>query len=445
MKPKIRLVAVASEFESGGQRADDLLSGAKAALEAQNVSVVLADKVVWNPADALDVCKQFKKDEQLDAISIIVVTWVADSLLYLFTNKLQLPVVYWTVPYTETFSIGCIHHYGAILKAQGLEYEYVYGLPDNKETVARVKLVAEAGRVIKAVRRMNLALVGPRQTWRVAGPQDMTNEEWEFSKKLGVTIIHIEMDEIIKRADAISDEDAQKTLDILSGRTGKVLAGKEAMIYMAKMYMATKKVSKIYSIDAMAAECYPMFSGMMNLTASWMADDGFIVDTEGDIGNTAMMYILNQAAKGGATALGEVGSIDDKNNILSLAHEGSTAHSLAADISKVQISPSVEKGTFVGLPLKPMETVTVSSIVGNRGNYKVLVAGGNVVEATHEEWVEGGSKLLVKLHINKKASDVVNFLMQEGMDHHLLVKEGNYQDILSMICKFVGLNEVNIY
>ena len=442
-QPKIGIVAVASEFESGGQRAEELLSGARAGLEAQDISVVLADKVVWNSADALEVCKQFE-DKELDAISIILVTWVTDSLLYVFANKLQLPIVFWAVPYTETFSIGCVQHFGSILKAQEFEYDYVYGLPNDKEIIAKVKLVAEAGRVIKAVRGMNLALVGPRQTWRVAGPQDMTNEEWEFSKKFGVTLIHIEMEEIIKRADLISDKDACKTLDILSSRTGKVIASQEAMIYMAKVYMATKEIVEIYSLDAMAAECYPMYGGLMNLTSSWLADNGIIVDTEGDIGHTVMMYILNQASKGGVTALGEIGSIDDVNNILSLAHEGSTAHSLAENISKVQISTSGEKGTFVGLPLKPMKAVTISSIVGNRGNYKVLVDGGDVVAATHDEWVEGGSKLLVKLHVNKKASAVVDGLMQAGMDHHLLVKEGNHQEILSKICKFMGLTEINI-
>ena len=89
-------------------------------------------------------------------------------------------------------------------------------------------------------------------------------------------------------------------------------------------------------------------------------DEGIIVDTEGDIGHTLVMYMLNLAANGGACALGEVGSIDTDNNILSIAHEGSTAHSLAESIDKVQISPSGDKGSFVGLPLKSMETVTVS-------------------------------------------------------------------------------------
>ena len=155
------------------------------------------------------------------------------------------------------------------------------------------------------------------------------------------------------------------------------------------------------------------------------------------------MYMLNLAAQGGACALGEIGSIDDENNILSLAHEGSTAHSLAEDIAHVQISPSGDKGSFVGLPLRKMDEVTVCSIVGGKGQYRLLLENADVVAATHEEWVEGGEKLLVKLHVNQKASQVVDNLMNKGMDHHFVVKEGNYADVMGEVCKFMQIDKVN--
>lgn len=443
-QPRIGIIGVTCEFESGGQRAEELVEGIGAALAEQNVEVTYAPKVAWDSSDAVSVCKELKKSE-LDALVIVEATWIMDSMQYIFMNELQLPTVFWAVPYTETFSIGCVQHFGSILKAQGIEYEYVYGLPDNEEAVQKVKAVAEAGQIMKAVKGMRLALVGPRQTWRVAGPQDMSNEEWEFSKKFGVTLVHVEMGEILYLAENVSDEKADDVLKCLSKRTGIVKADYQTMQYMAKIYLAVKEIIEKYSLDAMAAECYPMFSGLMNLTSSWLADEGIVVDTEGDIGHTMVMYMLNLIAKGGACALGEVGSMDDENNILALAHEGSTAHSLAEDISKVQISQSGEKGTFVGVPLKPMETVTISSITGARGCYKLLVDHAEVVQASKEEWIEGGEKLLVKLHVADKASAVVDRLMAKGMDHHLLVKEGNCTQVLTLICKYWGIEIVKLF
>ena len=443
-QPKVGVVGVTCEYESGGHRAEELIQGVKNVLTKKGVDVVCASKIAWNSADAVDICKEFKQKD-LDALVIVEVTWIMDSMQYVFISELNLPTIFWAVPYTETFSIGCVQHFGAILKTNGIEYDYVYGLPEQEGLADKVKTIAEAGQIIKTVNGMRLALIGPRQTWRVAGPQDMSLEEWEFSRKFGVTLVHVEMSEIIELADKITDEQAEATLKCLAERTGKVLADKETMLYMAKVYLATKQTIKAYSLDAMAAECYPMFSGLMNLTSSWLADEGFIVDTEGDIGHTMVMYMLNLAAKGGACALGEVGSIDDEKQILSLAHEGSTAHSLAEGIEKVQISPSGEKGTFVGLPLKPMEEATVASVVGNKGNYKLLIEKADVVKAEYEEWKEGGEKLLVKLHVPIKASDTVDKMMKIGLDHHLIVKEGDLTAIMSAICKYMGIEKVTIF
>lgn len=439
---KTGLVVVASQYESGGQRARELTDSAKEALEKKNIRVITGSKVIWDGADAIDVCKELK-EEEVDSLTIVLSTWVTDSLLYILVQEMQLPVVFWAVPYTETFSIGCVQHFGSALTTHGIPYDYVYGLADQEAVVEKVAKIAEAGRILKSVKNMKLALVGPRQTWRVAGPQDTTNEEWEFSQKFGVTLIHIEMEEILELAGKISEEEAVQTYKYLKKRTGKVLADEETMLHMTSVYLAVKEIVKKYSLDALAAECYPFYSGQMNLPSSWLADEGIIVDTEGDIGHTMVMYMLNLAAKGGATALGEVGSMDDENRILALAHEGSTAHSLAEDLSKVQISPSGEKGCFVGLPLRPMEKVTVSSIQGNgRDGYQILVESGRVIEANRQEWIDGGEKLLVKLGIEKKASEAVDRLIEAGMDHHLLVKEGDYTEILSLLCKYLKVKKV---
>ncbi len=95
--------------------------------------------------------------------------------------------------------------------------------------------------------------------------------------------------------------------------------------------------------------------------------------------------------------------------------------------------------------MKAMEKVTISSITGARGSYKLLADRAAVTEASHEEWVEGGEKLLVKLRVADKASAVVDQLMQNGMDHHLLVKEGDWVEVLKMICKFWDIERVQLF
>ena len=436
-KIKIGVVAVASPFESGGQRGDDLVARAKKELENAGLDAVVYPDLVWDPAAALDACEKLKR-EDINSLVVIDVTWVLDSLKYLFTTKLNVPTVFWAVPYTETFSIGCIQHYGSIIKAMGYTYEYVYGLPEDAEVIEGIRSNAKVGAAVAAARGMVLGLIGPRQTWRVCGPQDMTKEEWDFSKKTGVTIVHVEMEEILDKAKEISDADGKKTLDVLLPRTGKSLASAKAMLHQAKVYMALKDVIARYRMDAVATECYPMYSGLMNLVSSWLAEEGVVVDTEGDIGHAYVMSSLNLIAGGGAVALGEAGSIDTARNIVPIAHEGSTAMSLADSLDRAQVNASGELGTFVGVPLKAMDTVTVAAMVGNGEKYKMFIAKGRTLNVSHDEWVQGGSKLVGNLQFDVDARSAIDQLIRGGMDHHFVIKEGDHTRELLELCDFMG-------
>lgn len=444
-KIKIGLVAVASPAESGGERGADLLQRAQREIENAGMEVLVYKDLIMDsePGVALDVCRMMNQ-EGVNSLIIMDVTWVIDSLKYIFTTNLKVPTVFWAVPYTETFSIGCVQHYGSILKAMGHTFDYVYGLPEDKEVIEGIRSYAQVGAAVEATKELVIGLVGPRQTWRVCGPQDMTKEEWDFTLKTGVTFIHLEMEVITSLARTVSDEKAKEALATLVKRSGKSIVEEQALLYAAKVYIATKQVMKKYQLTSIAAECYPNYSGLMNLVSSWLADEGIVVDTEGDLGHTFVINTLNQLAGGGVVALGEAGSIDVDRNIIPIAHEGSTAMSLADSLERAQINPSGDMGSFVGVPHKAMDTVTVSAIVGNGGCYKMLIAKGKTLNVTHEEWVEGGSKLLANLQFDIAAQKVMRQLIDGGMDHHFIIKEGDYTKELSAFCDYIGFEQLTL-
>lgn len=441
-KPKIALVAMASQFESGSERAEEILKRAIEHLEESGLEVNAYEKTVWDPSDAFKAVDYFLKN-QPDLLVMIHVTWVLDSLQYIFINNIKCPVVLWGVPYPETFSIGCVQHFGSILWEHGYQYKYVYGLPQDVTLIDKLSKYADTAKVFKNLSETRIALIGPRQTWRVAGSQDMTSEEWEFSKKFGTTIIHIEMDEILERAKKQDNSVAEQTLSNLKKeqRIGRTIADKENLLYAAKIYLATKEVFKHYTLDAAAAECYPKFSGLMNLPSSWLADEGIVLDTEGDIGHTVLMTILNQL-KPGPTALAEIGSMVD--NTIYLAHEGSSAHSLTDDISQVQIFASGELGTFVGTLLKAMPEVTMVNLCGRENTYRMLVAKVSTEPVSHQEWVDGGSKFFAKVNLGGNAIDKFDKMLAEGIDHHLLLKEGDLVEQLVDLCNLMKIKRVEM-
>lgn len=81
IEAKTGLVVVASHYESGGQRAEELMEAAVQSMKDRMVVPVVGSKTVWDAADAIDVCKEFK-EQGVDSLTVILSTWVTDSLLY---------------------------------------------------------------------------------------------------------------------------------------------------------------------------------------------------------------------------------------------------------------------------------------------------------------------------------------------------------------------------
>lgn len=215
------------------------------------------------------------------------------------------------------------------------------------------------------------------------------------------------------------------------------------MFWMAKVYMATKAMIQNTGLQALAAECYPNYGGLMNQTASWLVDEGLIVDTEGDIAHAVVQYILNLASDGGACALGEIGSFDDQADYMTICHEGSSAASLAESLDRVVTNPSGDMGAFIGVPLKAMEKVTFCDMQGSAGNYQMLVATGSTLPVSHEEWVDGGEKLVLKLRADgQKPSQVVDQMIKAGLHHHVVIKEGDYTELVNLVCDYMGIQKV---
>lgn len=439
-KTKIGLMVVASHFESGGERADELTKATKKMLVDAGFDVLAANKTVWDPADAMEEGTFISKGEP-DLLLVLHASWVLDSLQFVLQNTVDCPMVMWAVPYINTFSLACVQHFSSILKQRGMSCNYLYGLPGDKALQDKLMILAAAARAQHSIKKARVALIGPRQTWRVAGPQDSTVEEWDFAKKFGTNIVHIEMEELVDTAKKQSEEEALEALkEIRKNRLGKCLADDECLLWYARVYLGIKELSLRYGLSAVAAECYPNYIGLTNVPASWLADEGFVVETEGDIGHATMMLALNEMAPG-ITALAEAGGYNVASNGLYLAHGGSSAHSLAGDVATTYIPKT---GKFIGLKYKPTSVVTLASIRGFNGSYKLSVATGAIDEANQAEWEDAGYRLVAKFRPSIKVEDFFDRMLATGTDHHVLIHDGDLSKQLEVFCDLLKIEKVDL-
>lgn len=162
LKAKVGLVGLASHAESGGERAEEILREAKEQLENYDgLEVEAGRKIIWDPADAIKVAEQLSQ-ERLDLLVIIHITWVLDTIQYIFINAVRAPAVLWALPFTETFSIGCVQHFGSVLWERKIFYKYAYGLPDDAEVISSIANFASTAKVTRDLRQAKIGLIGPR-------------------------------------------------------------------------------------------------------------------------------------------------------------------------------------------------------------------------------------------------------------------------------------------
>ena len=86
-KIKIGLVAVASPVESGGERGADLLARAQKAITEAGMDVAVYPDVIWDAPAAIEACMKLK-EEKVNSLVVMDITWVVDSMKYIFTTQL---------------------------------------------------------------------------------------------------------------------------------------------------------------------------------------------------------------------------------------------------------------------------------------------------------------------------------------------------------------------
>lgn len=424
--------------------AENLMETVESFLQGQNVELVKAEKDIKNAMDALSVSKQMRK-ENVEALVALPASWTADSLLCVLAHEMRVPVILVGISLPGTFALACTVHYASVLKQQQNKY-FCFLEEDPFQLARKIERAARAVNIAEKMKTMRIALIGSHQSWRTAGSIDFTLEELKFSQKLGPSIIHIEMDELWKAAKLISADNAARTLDDLVRKTGKPLEPDQAIMDSVRLYLAVKDLMHLYDLTAVAAQCYPMYNGVLNLVSSWLADEGIVLDVEGDIGHTLMMCVLNLCAEGEPVLLAEAVRIDEAENYISVAHDGSSAYSFAEDREKIVISSSDDGMTAVTFPVKAMTAVTVLSILNldTDQSYRLFSGKACTLPVTQEEWERDGSLMVAHLRFGKDARDISNLMIKEGMDHHLIIKEGDYIELISMLCELLGIEEVKL-
>lgn len=442
-EPNVALVVVSSPFEAGGDRAEPALHQAAEALRGSGANLLVASRVVWDVADAARVTKEWAGTE-IDLLVLVHASWVEDSLQFQLQREANAPVVLWTLPYPETYALAAVKHFASLATKTGIAYRWGQGEVNEPEFRATVESFARVAAVAHRFRRSRAALLTPRTAWRMFGPMDMSYDEWDLGSSLGITLLHLELEELISLAEAESDADARSELDRHAKGYGRIEADDERMLFSAKVYLAAKKMIASYGLDAMAAACYPTHFGLVNLASSWMSDEAFHFDPEGDVGSALVANVM-LALRPTPVCLAEPALLRRDTDSLFLRHEGSAPSALAAVADEVHVLNLGDmRGTLIEFPLRKADKVTAATIAGRNGSYSLYVGELRSLGITAAEWQDLGRGFLAQVTGPKGGGALLEGMFANGQDHHMLLQEGDLVPELTELAQLWGMSIVPI-
>jgi len=303
----------------------------------------------------------------------------------------------------------------SFLRQKGKKVEIIHG---SSEYVAkRIKELKKIFQVKNKLVSIKLGVIGKPSDWLIASDVDYL----KVKDTLGISLIDIEMDELVKEIDQRHHFAHPKLNDIKNkGFDSKSIDG------ALKIYNGFKAIVNKYKLDGITVRCFDLLEIYKNtgcLGLSLLNDEGIVAGCEGDIPALISMFILHYLTDE-PVFMANPSSIDiDKNEII-LAH-----CTLPLNMTdKFYLKTHFESGIGVGIKGDIKEGgATIFKLSGDGKNY--FVSGGEIIENLNKE-------SLCRTQIRMKVDEDIKYFLQNSLGNHHLICRGDNSKLVREFFKW---------
>jgi len=303
----------------------------------------------------------------------------------------------------------------SFLKQKGEKVEIIHG--DSDYIARKIKELSKIFEVKSRLASTKLGVIGKPSDWLIASDVDYN----KVKDGLGISLIDIEMDELVKEIEQKHRFDHPKLNDIKNkGFDSKSIDG------ALKIYNGFKAIVNKYKFDGITVRCFDLLEIYKNtgcLGLSLLNDEGIIAGCEGDIPALISMTILHYLTDE-PVFMANPSSIDiDKNEII-LAH-----CTLPLNMpDEFYLKTHFESGLGVGIKGNIKEgKATIFKL--SRDGKEYFVSGGEIIENLNSE-------NLCRTQIRFRINEGVKYFLQNSLGNHHLICKGDYSEIVREFFKW---------
>jgi L-fucose isomerase-like protein len=364
-----------------------------------------------------------------DLLLIFQATFADSTMVTSLVETVDAPIFLWAVPEDHTGgrlrlnSFCGINLAGHALTRRKVRYDYAFSPPDNTEVLEKITILAKAGRARNLLRSAHLGRVGENPDGFDTCILDADRIKTLFG--LEVHQYSLEKD-IFPLAEGI----AAQTVDEIYARLEQQVEGlgdlePDATRKTLQVYETLRQVSERESLDGYAVRCWPEFFTELGCAAcgamSMLTDEMTPCSCEADVNGTITQMILGSISE--APAFGtDMVSLDEAQDAVVIWHCGLAPLSMADPQARkgVTVHSNRKLPLLFEFPLKPGR-VTIARLTESSGEYRLVVGAGEMVRGPLS--FSGTSGLL---RFDKPARDVLDTILQEGLEHHISLTYGDH-------------------
>jgi L-fucose isomerase-like protein len=410
-------------------------------LRAAGFRLARPETLVTNMDEAADVADQIAEHAP-DAVIIFQATFADSTMLIRIAETLDAPLLLWAVPEARVGgrlrlnSLTGINLAGHALTRAGIGYEYVYGAPDDAETLKKVSTFAAAASAYQALRGARVGRIGEHP----AGFETCEFDYETVADRFGVEVVSFDLqDEFFPMARGGNPNEASVALETLCERVdGLDQVDAESSKGTLRVYAAMRELSHQEELSGLAVRCWPEFFTELGCAAcgamSMMSDERTPSSCEADVNGTITQMIL-QTLSGEPSFGADVVAVDDALDGLVLWHCGLAPLSMADPETRpiAALHSNRKLPLLMEFPLKP-GMITVARLSQATGSYRLVIGTGEMRRAPKS--FSGTSGVL---KFERPAAAVLDTILSEGLEHHLSLTYGDHRSALISLAKMLEL------
>jgi L-arabinose isomerase len=394
-------------------------------LEGQGVDVLLVALAPYCPSGVLTPA--------LVASRLPVLLWPMQSVLKLEPEKYDAEVV------KLNHGVHAVQDLANVLGKTAKPFGVIHGHHEQADFVARLRLWAQAGRMIRAMQDAHPVQVGGHFEYML----DLQIGADEFLRKMGIRPKAVSTSEFATLMSKVTPQEIAHGVEryrctfALGPNVHDTLLVKTAKGELALRTLLSRADSRACGLNFLELCNDEKVADGLHVAASMLMSEGFGYAGEGDWVTAVLVRGMQQGF--GRASFSEVFTIGYADNRLLLKHWGEGNPALARAKPRLLASRFTDRGTaeFAIADFEfepgPATLVNLNSTAGEQGR---LISIGGVMTEDHLPEIDGPRGVFRPGRNN--VSELLTEYACTGGSHHLALVKGTPADVLEKMCRLAG-------